>query len=323
MSAATAEAPSSASPEAALSARKRLQGELPVAYEPENPSRDAIARSRIRPRGVPVNPAALPNHAIAGLEERIPWMGVKKAWGLRRNEWVATVQSTLDVLTLSRQLLFLESMLKNDALNSTWSHSKLAWRGKLAMCTEAGVLEKSVGELDAAIQWARILVAPDGRPLTEAEIASGAYGVGGAPSVPVPAPLASSSEPPEEPPAGVPRSVSRILMLLQSMGVRRFEPRVAVQLLDMLYIWTASVLQDAASNARLRIIGTTRNPQLRQQLATQNEPLIESADVRPAMLADALRPPAARAAPCRLSPPSPATAHSYAHRAAVARALSG
>ena len=111
--------------------------------------------------------------APAALEERVPWKAVKKAWETRRAEWVAVVSETLDVPTLVQHLLILESMLKTDALSSQWNTHKNQWKARLSVCNSPGELESAANEFEAAIQWSRYLVGPDGRPLTEAEIASG------------------------------------------------------------------------------------------------------------------------------------------------------
>lgn len=181
---------------------------------------------------------------------------------------------TLQCSALADQLLVLESMLKTDALASSWQVQKTGWKSKVSACSTPRELEAVVSELDSAIQWSRILVAPDGRALTAAEIASGQFGVGGTPSMPVPQPLSVVAPP--APPEGVPRQASRMLMMLQSMGARKFDPKVVVQLLDVMHTWTAAVLVDASANARMRVLGSTNSP----QLALALEPPVETTDVQ-------------------------------------------
>lgn len=232
---------------------------------------------------------------LTGLEERMPWQMVrgmpcvKKAWAQRRASWVDEVQNTLDVPTLAQKLLLFESMLTQQTLSTGWSANagaqKLAWRARCAECTEAADLDAAVGDLHGAIMWSRILVTPDGRPLTEEEIASGAYGIGGS-STPLPPPLPVGVEPgdaaavaaaPAEPPDGLPRGASRMMLLLQAMGVSDYDPKVAVQLLEFSHAWTAGCLNEAAQNSRVRALGLTGPA--RQQLATQPEPPIEVSDL--------------------------------------------
>ena len=68
---------------------------------------------------------------------------------------------------------------------------KLKVRGKAVLdaCSCFPSCALAVNELESAILWQRILVHQDGRPLSAAEIASGQFGVGGMPSVPLPPPL--------------------------------------------------------------------------------------------------------------------------------------
>lgn len=208
---------------------------------------------------------------LSALEERVPWNAVKKMWAGRRQEWVQIVGTSAVCSELAQQLIVLESMLKTDALSSAWPVQKNSWRARMSMCHEPKELELAVNELEAAIQWQRILVAPDGRPLSAAEIASGQFGVGGVPSVPLPPPLSVAVPP--NPPEGVPRAAARLLVLLHSMGVQRYDPKVVVQLLDVMYVWSAAVLLDASAYARMRVVPTT------PQLAYAPEVPIEAQDV--------------------------------------------
>ena len=57
------------------------------------------------------------------------------------------------------------------------------------------------------------------------------------------------------------------------MGVRQYDPKVVVQLLDIMYGWTAAVLLDASTNARMRVLPSA------PQLAYGTEPPIELTDV--------------------------------------------
>lgn len=218
------------------------------------------------------------------LEERVPWKAVKKAWEIRRGEWLAVVGVTVDIGTMVQHLLVLESMLKTEALAQAWAVHKAAWRARLAACTAPAELERAVGEFEAAVQWSRYLVGPDGRPLTQAEIASGVGLIGGSTSAPLPPPLSRSAPP--EPPEGVPRAAARMLLLLQGMGVSQFDPNVAVQLLDIMHGWTTSTLLDASANSRMRVLSTA-HPQVRQQLALQPEPPLEHLDIELAVRARA------------------------------------
>lgn len=224
---------------------------------------------------------------LTQLEERMPWVVhgvacVKKAWTHRRAAWVDDVAATLNVHSLVRSLLLFESMLTQQTLGPSWSAAtpgatsqKLAWRARLAACAEAAELEAGVAELHGVIMWSRILVAPDGRPLTQEEIESGAFGIGGS-STPMPPPLprVADGAVPSEPPEGLPRGAARAMLLLQSMGVHQYDPKVAVQLVDLMHGWTASVLRDAGEFSRVRALGLTGQPALRQQLATQFDPPI-------------------------------------------------
>lgn len=209
---------------------------------------------------------------LPALEEKIPWQAVKKIWGVRRTEWVTAVVGAFACAGLAQQLIVLESMLKTDTLSPTWPNAKTSWKNRMSSCHEPSELSAALNELDKAIQWQRILVAPDGRPLTAAEIASGQFGVGGTPSVPVPPPLSVAAPP--NPPEGVPRAAARMLVLLQSMGARQFDPKVVVQLLDVMHSWTATILMDASNYARIRVLGTSG-----PQLASQPEPPVETQDV--------------------------------------------
>lgn len=204
---------------------------------------------------------------LSAFEERVPWNAVKKIWAGRRQEWVQLVAESAVCAELTKQLMVLESMLKTDALSPSWLVQKASWRARMSICHEPRELELAVNELEAAILWQRILVAPDGRPLSEAEIVSGHFGVGGVPSVPLPRSLSAAAPP--LPPEGVPRAAARMLVLMQSMGATQYEPKVIVQLLDMMYGWTAAVLLDASTNARMRVLPTT------PQLAFSTEPPIE------------------------------------------------
>lgn len=220
----------------------------------------------------------MPPPHLAALEEKIPWTAVKKTWATRRNEWVTTVSNTQSCAAIARELLTLESMLKSETLASNWQVQKAVWRGRCAAVRSLTELKGVTGELDQAIQWQRILVAPDGRPLTEAEIASGQFGIGGLPPVPLPPPLSVAAPP--NPPEGVPRAASRILLLLQSMGAKQFDPKVVTQLLDVMQTWTCTVLLDASQNARMRLLSRqTYQQQQQQQAAPSGEPMVEVADV--------------------------------------------
>jgi len=78
---------------------------------------------------------------------------------------------------------------------------------------------------------------------------------------------------PLEPPEGVPRSAARMLVLLQSMGAHKYDPKVVVQLLDIMHSWSMVILNDAATNARMRVLPN------QPQLACGPEPPIEAKDV--------------------------------------------
>ena len=172
----------------------------------------------------------------------------------RRQDWVLTVSKTLVSSRLAPQLLFLESMLKSETLKPEWNAQKEQWKMRLSTCSTPAVLENAVNELDKHIQWTRILVAPDGRPLTAEEIASGQFGAGGAPSAQLPPPL--SEQPSTAPPDGVPRGMARMLLLLESMGACQYDPKVVVQLYDVMYRWTSHALVDARDYAVMRTLST-------------------------------------------------------------------
>ena len=214
-----------------------------------------------------VNDAEAARARLMALEERIPWNAVKKIWATKRQEWVNQVQSTLSCFKLGEHLHTLESMLRSEAMVPSWALAKLQWRAGASAIASPAQLEDAVNALEQGIQWQRILVTPDGRPLTAEEIASGQYGVGGAPSVMLPPPL--SAESPADPPEGVPRSAARMLLLLHSMGARNYDPKVVVQLLDVMHGWTAATLLDASANARMRLLSSSRGTHAQPRSLTQ------------------------------------------------------
>jgi len=95
--------------------------------------------------------------------------------------------------------------------------------------------------------------------------------------VPLPPPLSMAA--PTDPPEGVPRAASRMLVLLETMGAKQFDPKVVVQLLDYAHNWAATILNDASANARMRVLGRAPNHALGMQWATQTEPPVEPQDV--------------------------------------------
>eukprot|EP00900_Chrysochromulina_parva_P002094 jgi/Chrpa1/11886/Chrysochromulina_OHIO_Genome00006103-RA len=233
---------------------------------------------------------------LLGLEDRIPWNAVKKSWAATQQKWKNIVTSALDFNALAQELLVLESMLTSNSMAPDWQSHKAAWIMRVKQCAGPAVLEQLVGVLENTIQWHRILVAPDGRPLSAEELASGQFGVGGFPPTPLPPPLsltltaranggagssgAASPSTVPDPPDGVPRAAARMQMLLLAMGAKDYDPKVVVQLLDVMYVWTASVLNDASLYARMRVLGSdsaTRQHTL--QLAMAAEPPIEEVDV--------------------------------------------
>ena len=233
---------------------------------------------------------------LLGLEDRIPWNAVKKSWAATQQKWKNIVTSALDFNALAQELLVLESMLTSNSMAPEWQSHKTAWIMRVKQCAGPAVLEQLVGVLENTIQWHRILVAPDGRPLSAEELASGQFGVGGFPPTPLPPPLsltltaranggagsrgAASPSTVPDPPDGVPRAAARMQMLLLAMGAKDYDPKVVVQLLDVMYVWTASVLNDASLYARMRVLGSdsaTRQHTL--QLAMAAEPPIEEVDV--------------------------------------------
>ena len=169
---------------------------------------------------------------------------------------MTTVSMTAVCADLANQLVVLQTMLKTDALSTTWQLQHGSWRTRMMNCHEPKELELAVNELEQAIQWNKILINPaTGAPLTPADMATGLYGVGGAPSVQLPPPLATVAPP--TPPEGVPRAASRMLLLLHDMGAAKYDPKVAVQLLDFMYGYTAGILVDASANARMRMLPTS------------------------------------------------------------------
>jgi hypothetical protein len=233
---------------------------------------------------------------LLGLEDRIPWNAVKKSWAATQQKWKNIVTSALDFNALAQELLVLESMLTSNSMAPDWQSHKATWIMRVKQCAGPAPLEQLVGVLENTIQWHRILVAPDGRPLSAEELASGQFGVGGFPPTPLPPPLsltltaranggagssgAASPSMVPDPPDGVPRAAARMQMLLLAMGAKDYDPKVVVQLLDVMYVWTASVLSDASLYARMRVLGSdsaTRQHTL--QLAMAAEPPIEEVDV--------------------------------------------
>jgi len=256
-------------------------------------SKRSLAGTALEPMEAAVNSA---RRRLLGLEDRIPWNAVKKSWAATQQKWKNIVTSALDFNALAQELLVLESMLTSNSMAPDWQSHKAAWIMRVKQCAGPAVLEQLVGVLENTIQWHRILVAPDGRPLSAEELASGQFGVGGFPPTPLPPPLsltltaranggagssgAASPSTVPDPPDGVPRAAARMQMLLLAMGAKDYDPKVVVQLLDVMYVWTASVLNDASLYARMRVLGSdsaTRQHTL--QLAMAAEPPIEEVDV--------------------------------------------
>ena len=117
------------------------------------------------------------------MERREKIVGVDAAKGKN------IVTSALDFNALAQELLVLESMLTSNSMAPEWQAHKAAWIMRVKQCAGPAVLEQLVGVLENTIQWHRILVAPDGRPLSAEELASGQFGVGGFPPTPLPPPL--------------------------------------------------------------------------------------------------------------------------------------
>ena len=113
------------------------------------------------------------------------------------------------------------------------------WRARVEGGQLPRELETSVRELEQNIQWHRIM---------QTELAAGLLRT---PSTPLPPPLgqvagrpgpAAATEGEEgaaeegaeaEPPPGLPRAALRVLLLLREMGVSRYDPGVALQLLEV------------------------------------------------------------------------------------------
>ena len=141
-----------------------------------------------------------------------------------------------------------------------WSHLRAGWRARVEVGHLPGELDTSVRELEANIQWHRIM---------QAELAAGLVRP---PTTPLPPPLAEDCVPevgmqpdgvetePEPPPPGVPRAALRVLLLLREMGVGSYEPGVALQLLEVMHAYAADVLTDAQILARTRQRGDVSWP---------------------------------------------------------------
>eukprot|EP00310_Coccolithus_braarudii_P025862 CAMPEP_0183332946 /NCGR_PEP_ID=MMETSP0164_2-20130417/1993_1 /TAXON_ID=221442 /ORGANISM="Coccolithus pelagicus ssp braarudi, Strain PLY182g" /LENGTH=304 /DNA_ID=CAMNT_0025501767 /DNA_START=12 /DNA_END=926 /DNA_ORIENTATION=- len=172
---------------------------------------------------------------LVELEARVPWQSVKKAWTTRRQSWLSAVSTSTDSDSLARLLLRLEQALKQDVFASSWPTHAESWRAQLhtEQQTCANV-EEALEQLQLHIEWERILLAPDLN------------------GVPVPSQL---DETLEGPPDGLPQVAARMLLLLRSMGVRKFTPGVVVQLLEVMRCYTVDVLNDASSCARFRTMG--------------------------------------------------------------------
>ena len=168
---------------------------------------------------------------------RVPWLCVKKTWSTRRQAWLSSVQTSHDCDNIAKLLLRFEGALKQDVFSPNWGKYAEAWRAQLGAERQSGAqVEAALDQLEGAIEWERILATPQ---------MSG---------VPVPSELDESLR---CPPDGMPQVAVRMLLLLRSMGVRKFSPGVVVQLLEAMQAYTADVLNDAATYQRFRTLGAS------------------------------------------------------------------
>ena len=149
-------------------------------------------------------------------------------------------------------------MLKAETLSSDWQIKGVVEDADGPLPTQPKELELATKELEGAILWQRILVAPDGRPLSRrrsppASLASAARR---RPPYPRRSTALAANKMPRAPPEGVPRRL-RMLLLLQSMGANSYDPKVVVQLMDVMYGWTASV-SSTRRRMRVRVLPVTR-----------------------------------------------------------------
>ena len=191
----------------------------------------------------------------AEIETRVPWHSVKKTWNTKRQAWLAAVQASAHCDKLAKQLLKLENALKQEVFASSWAKSAETWRAQLRAEGQTGAqLELALEQLETAIEWGRLLLTPRLNGIR------------------VPSQL---DETVECPPDGMPQVAVRMLLLLRSMGVRKFAPGVVVQLLETMHRYTADVLVEAAACSRLRSLthSSTGDARARQHGRSAPSPL--------------------------------------------------
>ena len=190
------------------------------------------------------------------IEERVPWVGVASGWAEQRGAWVEQLQSQEPTCAgLGRILLTLEGALLPESMAPQWAFAREGWRGRVAASIFPEMLHIAIDDFEHAIEWHRILLAPDGRFPTQAGLGSAELRNTGSVGLPRPIGALTGEEAARPPPEGLPRAAARMLLLLRAMGVRQYDPGVALQLLEVMHFYTAEVLTDAQAYARLRWLG--------------------------------------------------------------------
>ena len=107
------------------------------------------------------------------IEERVPWVGVASGWAEQRGAWVEQLQSQEPTCAgLGRILLTLEGALLPESMAPQWAFAREGWRGRVAASIFPEMLHIAIDDFEHAIEWHRILLAPDGRFPTQAGLGS-------------------------------------------------------------------------------------------------------------------------------------------------------
>ena len=220
---------------------------------------------------------------VGEIEDRVPWNGVASGWAQQRGTWVEQLQSSeLSCAGLGSILLTFEGALLPESMAPPWAILREGWRGRIAASIFPEMFHTVIDDLEHAIEWHRILLPPNGRLVTQAGLASAQLRNTGSVGLPRPIGALTGDEAARPPPEGLPRAAARMLLLLRAMGVRQYDPGVALQLLEIMNFYTVEVLTDAQAYARLRWLGSgARAGQhaTQQARATCQHAPIEQADL--------------------------------------------